>query len=91
MPCELPADDEIPIADYGPSNLGRMKTVYRRGLGHRYGRAMQAIAGVHFNYSLPAAFWPEYRAFEQRPSRLPSSARPSSWGSCATIAAARGS
>jgi glutamate--cysteine ligase len=61
MPCDLPGDDEIPIADYGPSNLGRMKTVYRRGLGHRYGRAMQAIAGVHFNYSLPPSFWPEYR------------------------------
>ena len=70
MPCELPADDEIPIADYGPSNLGRMKTVYRRGLGHRYGRAMQAIAGVHFNYSLPPAFWPEYRAFERRSEPL---------------------
>ncbi len=62
MPCDLPPDDEIPIAAYGPSNLGRMKTVYRRGLGHRYGRAMQAIAGVHFNYSLPASFWPEYQA-----------------------------
>jgi glutamate--cysteine ligase len=70
MPCELPADDEIPIAYYGPSNLGRMKTVYRRGLGHRYGRAMQAIAGVHFNYSLPAALWPEYRAFAQRSEPL---------------------
>ncbi len=66
MPCELPPDDEIPIADYGPSNLGRMKTVYRRGLGYRYGRAMQAIAGVHFNYSLPAKFWPEYQAFAGR-------------------------
>lgn len=62
MPCDLPPDDEIPIAYYGPSNLGRMKTVYRRGLGHRYGRAMQAIAGVHFNYSLPLTFWPEYQA-----------------------------
>jgi glutamate--cysteine ligase len=61
MPCDLPPDDEIPIAYYGPSNLGRMKTVYRRGLGHRYGRAMQAIAGVHFNYSLPSRFWPEYQ------------------------------
>ena len=49
MPCDLPPDDAIPIADYGPSNLGRMKTIYRHGLGHRYGRAMQAIAGVHFN------------------------------------------
>ena len=70
MPCELPPDDEIPIADYGPSNLGLMKTVYRRGLGHRYGRAMQAIAGVHFNYSLPLDFWPEYQAFAQRSEPL---------------------
>lgn len=65
MPCDLPPDDQIPIAEYGPSNPGRMKTVYRRGLGYRYGRAMQAIAGVHFNYSLPTEFWPEYRAREQ--------------------------
>jgi glutamate--cysteine ligase len=70
MPCELPADDEIPIASYGPSNLGRMKTVYRRGLGHRYGRAMQAIAGVHFNYSLPLDFWPEYQEFVGRSEAL---------------------
>ncbi|HXS78798.1 MAG TPA: glutamate--cysteine ligase [Gammaproteobacteria bacterium] len=70
MPCELPADAEIPIASYGPSNLGRMKTVYRRGLGHRYGRAMQAIAGVHFNYSLPLDFWPEYQAFVGRSEAL---------------------
>lgn len=66
MPCDLPADDAIPIAYYGPSNPGRMKTVYRQGLGYRYGRAMQAIAGVHFNYSLPSAFWPAYREREGR-------------------------
>jgi glutamate--cysteine ligase len=61
MPCDLPGDDAIPIAYYGPSNAGRMKTVYRHGLGYRYGRAMQAIAGVHFNFSLPQPFWPAYR------------------------------
>lgn len=61
MPCRIPADDEIPLAYYGESNVGRMKTIYRRGLGHRYGRSMQTIAGVHFNYSLPEAFWPAYR------------------------------
>ena len=61
MPCRLPADDDIPLARYGNSNVGRMKTVYRRGLGHRYGRSMQTIAGVHFNYSLPESFWPVYR------------------------------
>lgn len=70
MPCHLPADDEIPIAYYGPSNQGRMKTVYRYGLGYRYGRAMQAIAGVHFNYSLPSEFWPEYREHERRTESL---------------------
>jgi glutamate--cysteine ligase len=66
MPCTLGGEEEIPIAYYGPSNPGRMKTVYRRGLGYRYGRSMQAIAGVHFNFSLPKEFWPEYREREQR-------------------------
>jgi len=61
MPCRIPEDAEIPLAHYGDSNVGRMKTIYRRGLGYRYGRAMQTIAGVHFNYSLPAAFWPVYK------------------------------
>lgn len=61
MPCRLPSDRDIPLARYGDSNVGRMKTIYRRGLGHRYGRSMQTIAGVHFNYSLPVSFWPVYR------------------------------
>jgi len=62
MPCRIPVDREIPLAQYGTSNVGRMKNIYRRGLGYRYGRQMQTIAGVHFNYSLPAAFWPAYQA-----------------------------
>lgn len=57
MPCVLPGGEGIPIAQYGDSNAGIMKTVYRRGLGHRYGRVMQVIAGVHFNYSLPTELW----------------------------------
>ena len=60
MPCVFPSDTRIPLARYGSSNVGRMKTAYRRGLGHRYGRPMQTIAGVHFNYSLPGSFWPAY-------------------------------
>lgn len=62
MPCRIPTDREIPLAQYGTSNVGRMKNIYRSGLGYRYGRQMQVIAGVHFNYSLPAAFWPAYQA-----------------------------
>lgn len=61
MPCRIPDDAHIPLARYGSSNVGQMKTAYRRGLGHRYGRHMQTIAGVHFNYSLPEGFWPAYQ------------------------------
>jgi glutamate--cysteine ligase len=62
MPCDVAGDAEIPIAQYGRSNIGRLKTVYRNGLGVRYGRLMQAISGVHFNYSFPAPFWEAYAA-----------------------------
>lgn len=58
MPCFLSGDASIPVAHFGTSNVGRMKEVYRFGLGHRYGRMMQAISGVHYNYSFPAHFWP---------------------------------
>jgi glutamate--cysteine ligase len=57
MPCRLPADDAIPIGRYGDSNIGRLKTVYRNGLAHRYGRRMQMISGIHYNFSLPEAAW----------------------------------
>jgi glutamate--cysteine ligase len=53
MPCGLPGDDEIPLGQYGNSNVGRAKTVYRSGLGYRYGRRMQTISGIHYNWSLP--------------------------------------
>lgn len=57
MPCVLGYEDEIPVARYGTSNSGTMKTIYRIGLGHRYGRPMQTIAGIHYNFSLPDEFW----------------------------------
>jgi len=59
MPCGLPADDAIPIGRYGSSNVGRAKTVYRTGLAHRYGRRMQTISGIHYNFSLPDAGPPQ--------------------------------
>lgn len=57
MPCGLNSDCDVPIGYYGSSNIGHMKQVYRRGLALRYGRTMQAIAGVHYNYSYPDSFW----------------------------------
>ena len=60
MPCGLPADDAIPIGQYGSSNIGRAKTVYRTGLANRYGRRMQAISGIHYNWSLPGLGTTDY-------------------------------
>ena len=57
MPCFIDDETEIPIAYFGESNVGKMKRVYRIGLKNRYGSMMQAIAGVHFNFSLPESFW----------------------------------
>ena len=65
MPCRLEGDESIPIARYGSSNRGMMRHIYRRGLAYRYGRAMQAISGVHFNYSLPEDFWPWFQQEER--------------------------
>ena len=62
MPCVVAGETSIPLAQYGKSNAAKMKTIYRRGLGLRYGRAMQVIAGVHFNYSFSPKFWELYRS-----------------------------
>jgi glutamate--cysteine ligase len=70
MPCVLEGARSIPIAEYGSSNAAQMKTVYRRGLGNRYGRVMQVIAGVHYNFSFADAFWPPYQELEQDRKQL---------------------
>ncbi|HLU19841.1 MAG TPA: glutamate--cysteine ligase [Pusillimonas sp.] len=57
MPGHLPPEPQIPIAWYGTSNSGMLKHVYRRGLAERYGKTMQCIAGVHYNFSLPEELW----------------------------------
>jgi glutamate--cysteine ligase len=67
MPCRLPHDErDIPLGHYGISNVGRSKTVYRNGLSHRYGRRMQTISGIHYNFSLPQGAWPELQAGDGR-------------------------
>ncbi|MEO5659332.1 MAG: glutamate--cysteine ligase, partial [Polaromonas sp.] len=62
MPCGLPTDETIPIAHFGSSNVGRAKSVYRMGLSHRYGRRMQTISGIHYNWSLPGVTSEQYFA-----------------------------
>lgn len=72
MPVGDLRDPAIPIAEYGSSNVGKMKHIYRQGLSYRYGRCMQVIAGIHFNYSLPEQFWPEYQQFVKHTGDLQS-------------------
>ena len=69
MPCVVAGETSIPLARYGTSNSGLMKTVYRRGLGHRYGRVMQVIAGVHFNFSFSDKFWPLFFEVSNKESK----------------------
>lgn len=60
MPCGLPPDETIPLGRYGSSNIGRAKSTYRMGLGHRYGRRMQTISGIHYNWSMPGLTSEDY-------------------------------
>ena len=73
MPCKLQGNDSIPIARYGCSNSGTMKNVYRHGLSWRYGRIMQSIAGLHYNFSLPEQLWPAllYLKYPERDAKDP--------------------
>ena len=57
MPCFVHDAEDVPLAQYGNSNIGKMKTVYRQGLKNRYGSMMQVIAGIHFNFSFSQDFW----------------------------------
>lgn len=64
MPCVIRGEDDIEIAQYGSSNAGKMKSIYRQGLAERYGKIMQVIAGIHFNYSVAIDFWPAFKNIE---------------------------
>ena len=61
MPCYLDGEEDIRIANFGSSNTGKLKHTYRVGLAWRYGKIMQSIAGLHFNFSPQDNFWPAYQ------------------------------
>ncbi|WP_428241223.1 glutamate--cysteine ligase [Gynuella sp.] len=65
MPAIIDNEQDVRIAEYGSSNIGRLKHVYRHGLWHRYGRIMQAIAGLHFNFSMTDEFWQHFQQHQQ--------------------------
>lgn len=57
MPCFIDDESDIQLAQYGSSNLGRYKTLYREGLKNRYGALMQTISGIHYNFSFDQDYW----------------------------------
>ncbi len=69
MPCRIDNPHEVPIGRYGSSNIGTLKHVYRLGLETRYGRVMQSIAGIHYNFSLPEAIWPLLQRLQAAPGQ----------------------
>ncbi len=72
MPCFVDDADKVPLAQYGDSNIGKMKTVYRQGLKNRYGSMMQVIAGIHFNFSFSQDFWKVIQGLQKQSNTKPS-------------------
>lgn len=70
MPCVVADEDQIQLAQYGQSNVGKMKTVYRQGLKNRYGSMMQVIAGIHFNLSFSKSFFLSLQEITNNQSEL---------------------
>ena len=64
MPCTIPTEKNIKLANYGTSNVGKLKSIYREGLKNRYGSIMQTISGVHYNFSMPDSFWPAWQKIQ---------------------------
>ena len=52
MPPKIEDESKINIATYGKTNMGRLKHVYRKGLAIRYGKTMQCVSGIHYNFSI---------------------------------------
>jgi len=51
MPPKLPDEKNIPISSFPDSPEGIYKEIYRKGLALRYGKKMQMISGIHYNFS----------------------------------------
>lgn len=52
MPCIIPEDSEIPIANFCKCKQGEEARAYREELLRKYGGKIQLISGIHYNFSL---------------------------------------
>tara|TARA_B100000123_G_scaffold269817_1_gene246606 strand:- start:6 stop:1556 length:1551 start_codon:yes stop_codon:yes gene_type:complete len=60
IPMSIEDESAIPIAEYGHSNSGKLKKLYRIGLSHRYGSMMQTVSGIHYNFSFDDRLFEEW-------------------------------
>lgn len=51
MPCEIPEDNKIPVAEFGDEEGAVEAEQYRKKLMEKYGGKKQLISGVHYNFS----------------------------------------
>ena len=56
MPCDIPADKDIPIAEYKDCEVCNEARLYREELFHKYGGKRQLISGLHYNFSFKEYF-----------------------------------
>ena len=69
MPPHIDDERDIILAEFGQSNIAQMKHIYRVGLSHRYGRIMQAIAGIHYNISFPDSLFQQLQILWQQQTK----------------------
>ena len=59
MPCILPEDKDIPIAEFCECPMGINARRYREQLMKKYGGKRQLISGIHYNFSFQDDFLKE--------------------------------
>ena len=51
MPCKIPEESQIPIAQFGGCEEGKEAYAYREKLFKKYGGKKQLVSGIHYNFS----------------------------------------
>lgn len=70
IPCRLPNLDAVHLASFGMTSEAYKKWLYRKGLSLRYGKAMQLLSGIHYNFSFSLPFWKVLKDEEKSPIPL---------------------
>ena len=64
MPCWLPENEKIFRSRTTATRISGDSKPFTDRAAHRYGRRMQTIAGIHYNWSLPEEAWIDLTGIE---------------------------